>query len=403
MPTVRFFYDIACPYAYLASTQIEAICTAAGAELEWKPILLGGLYRSVGGKDHPAQSWPSAKILHNERDMARQAECFGVTLQRPDCYPQRTVEAQRLLLAAPLSIRPQLTHRLYQAYWVEGQAIGQREVLEPIASEFGMELSAIDDPGIKEALIQATEEAKDLGMFGVPSMQVGDTFYWGADRLHFVARDAGCEALDPEDPYPADAPPTLDFFHDFSSPFSYLASTQIERIAKAHGAKLRYRPILLGALFKAIGTPIVPLFEMNPARQAYQKRDLFDWAKWWKVDFRFPETFPLRTVAPLRVALQAPECTPILYRAAWAEGINIGDPDALVALLNREGFDGQALLEGTQDPAIKAKLFENTQAAIENEVCGVPSFIVNDTTLFWGQDRLAMVQAALEGWRPRAG
>ena len=127
----------------------------------------------------------------------------------------------------------------------------------------------------------------------------------------------------------------MDFFHDFSSPFSYLASTQIARIAKAHGAKLRYRPILLGALFKAIGTPNVPLFEMNPARQAYQKRDLFDWAKWWEVDFRFPETFPLRTVAPLRVALQAPECTPILYRAAWAEGINIGDPDALVALLDR--------------------------------------------------------------------
>ena len=73
-------------------------------------------------------------------------------------------------------------------------------------------------------------------MFGVPSIQVGDTFYWGADRLHFVARDAGCESLDPEEPYPADTPPNLDFFHDFSSPFSYLASTQIERIAKAHGA-----------------------------------------------------------------------------------------------------------------------------------------------------------------------
>ena len=54
MKPVRFFYDIACPYAYIASTQIEAICKAASAPLEWCPILLGGLYRSVGGTDHPA-------------------------------------------------------------------------------------------------------------------------------------------------------------------------------------------------------------------------------------------------------------------------------------------------------------------------------------------------------------
>ena len=230
MKTVRFFYDIACPYAYLASTQIEAICRAADAELEWCPILLGGLYRSVGGKDHPANSWPASKVLHNEKDMQRQAECYGVPLKRPDCYPQRTVDAQRMLLAAPAKLRAKLTHRLYRAYWVEGLPIGSREVLKHIAEEVGVDTAFLEDPRIKQALFDATKEAQDLGMFGVPSTQVGDTFYWGADRLQFVARDLGLERIVHEDsPAPSPAP-KIEFFHDFSSPFSYLAATQIERI-----------------------------------------------------------------------------------------------------------------------------------------------------------------------------
>jgi 2-hydroxychromene-2-carboxylate isomerase len=403
MPKVRFFYDIACPYAYLASTQIEAIVGSQGAELEWKPILLGGLYRSVGGKDHPASKWPASKILHNERDMARQAELFGVPLDRPACYPQRTVNTMRLLLAAPESVRPALSHRLYKAYWVEGLAVGEREVLQGIAAEFGLDIACIDGPEIKEALFGATDEAKGLGMFGVPSTQVGQTFYWGADRLDFVLRDLSNTPMIQKWPNPSPPNQELVFYHDFSSPFSYLASTQIERIAKRHCAKLVYKPILLGALFKAIGTPNVPLFEMNPARQAYQRRDLLDWAEWWGVRLEFPKVFPIRTVAALRVALQAPETTSLLYRAAWAEGVDIGDTELLSALLDRNGFNGEELLAGTQDPEIKAQLFANTQEAIDGEVCGVPSMRVNGKTLFWGQDRLRMVEMALDGWEPREG
>jgi 2-hydroxychromene-2-carboxylate isomerase len=141
MKTLQFYYDIACPYAYLASTQIEAICRATDTELQWKPILLGGLYRSVGGKDHPAASWPAAKVLHNQRDMRRQAELFGVELAKPASYPQRTVNTMRLLLAAPESIRGALTHRLYRAYWVEGQAVGERTVLAKIAAEFDLDIA----------------------------------------------------------------------------------------------------------------------------------------------------------------------------------------------------------------------------------------------------------------------
>jgi 2-hydroxychromene-2-carboxylate isomerase len=400
MKTLQFFYDIACPYAYLASTQIEAICRSTDTQLEWKPILLGGLYRSIGGKDHPAATWPAAKVLHNQRDMRRQAELFGVELAKPDSYPQRTVTTMRLLLAAPEATRAALTHRLYRAYWVEGQAVGERTVLAKIAAEFDLDIALIDGPEIKEALISATAESKDLGHFGVPSFQIADRFYWGADRVLFGARDLGCEPLDPPAPAPQDKAPTLEFFHDFSSPFSFLASTQMERIAAETGAELIYRPILLGALFKAIGTPNIPLFEMTQARQAYQLVDMKNWSEWWGEDFQFPSIFPLRTVAALRVALQAPKTTPALYRAAWVDNQDLGNPEVLQSVLNAAGFDGEALLAGTQDPAIKAQLFENTQRAVEKEVCGVPSMLVNDQVLVWGQDRLGMVEAALDGWVP---
>jgi 2-hydroxychromene-2-carboxylate isomerase len=275
--------------------------------------------------------------------------------------------------------------------------------LAQIAAEFDLDIGCIDGPEIKAALFEATATSKALGHFGVPSMQLDDRFYWGADRLHFVARDLGCEPISPIPAAPKDSPPVLEFFHDFSSPFSYLASTQMERIAAENGATLLYRPILLGALFKAIGTPNIPLFEMTPARQAHQFVDMQHWAEWWGVEIRFPSVFPLRTVAALRVSILAPETTATLYRAAWVEDQEIGDPQVLQSVLEAAGFDGAALLAGTQDPAIKAQLFENTQRAVEKEVCGVPSMLIDDKVLVWGQDRMGMVEAAIDGWQPQSG
>ena len=86
----------------------------------------------------------------------------------------------------------------------------------------------------------------------------------------------------------------LRFFHDFSSPFSYLAATQIEDVAARHGLEVDWCPILLGALFREIGTPDVPLFEMNEAKRRYMGKDLTDWSQRWRVPFRFPDRFPIR-------------------------------------------------------------------------------------------------------------
>ena len=80
----------------------------------------------------------------------------------------------------------------------------------------------------------------------------------------------------------------VDFYFDFSSPFSYLASTQIEAVAARHGAELGYRPFLLGALFKIIGAPDVPFLAMSEPKRRNFAQDLHRWADHWGVPFRFP-------------------------------------------------------------------------------------------------------------------
>jgi len=149
----------------------------------------------------------------------------------------------------------------------------------------------------------------------------------------------------------------------------------------------------------------VPLFAMNRAKQAYVGRDLEDWARWWGVDYGFPSHFPMRSILPLRLALAAPEATLPLYRAAWAEDRRIDDPESVAQVLTEAGFDAEALLSATADPAVKAALRANTEAAKVAGACGVPTFQIwsdegVDPLLVWGQDRLELVGRMLDGWRP---
>lgn len=202
---------------------------------------------------------------------------------------------------------------------------------------------------------------------------------------------------------------TIDFFHDFASPYAYLAATQIDRIAAARGATVRWRPILLGALFREIGCADVPLFEVSEAKQRYIRRDLADWAAHWGVPFRFPSHFPLRSIAPLRAALVAPELTPTLYRATWSEDQAVDDPEVLAQVIAAAGHDAASILAACSRPEIKAELRANTAAAIEAGCCGAPSMVITPAggregpILLWGQDRLDMVEDVLAGWRPHRG
>jgi len=398
---LEFYYDIVCPFAFVASTKIAALADEAGAQLVYRPILLGGVLKGIGSPTQPMEAMNAAKLRLTALDAYRQAELAGLAIDYPASHPIRTVNAMRLLTAVSPDRQAALMAVLYRAYWVEGRDVADLGVLSELAAPFGLDARAVAaDPQVRQGLFDATASAISAGVFGVPTVAVDGTLFWGADRLHLVRQALG---LGRETAPMGQGGRRVTLFHDFSSPFSYLASTQVHRIAEECGAEVELVPFLLGALFKSIGTPMVPLFTFSEARRAYQERDLRDWAAWWGVPFRFPSTFPLRTVAALRVAIQEPATTPHIYAAAWSEGRDIGDDAVLSAVLADAGFDAAALMAGTQRPEVKDRLRQNTLRAQQVGACGAPSFQVDEGPVFWGQDRLSMVRSALLGWQPARG
>ena len=137
---VEFWFDFSCPYAYLASTRVEALAARAGAELDVRPMLLGGVFRARNVPQNLSATMSPAKARHNLDDMRRAAQRAGVELRMPAGHPMRTVEALRCVLAA--GIPWPLIHRIYRAYWVENVEVSDREVL---ARLLGVEVA--DAPG----------------------------------------------------------------------------------------------------------------------------------------------------------------------------------------------------------------------------------------------------------------
>jgi 2-hydroxychromene-2-carboxylate isomerase len=198
---------------------------------------------------------------------------------------------------------------------------------------------------------------------------------------------------------------TVDVYFDYSSPFAYLGTTQIERVARETGGEVRWKPFLLGALFHAIGSPQIPLFAMPEPKQRYQRLELERWAAHWGVPFRFTTHFPLRTVDALRLTMLAPpERTSALVhrlmRAAWVDDEDLADRAVLARAARDAGVD-EALLSRTSEPEVKQALVRATDEAIAAGCPGAPCFVV-DGELYWGQDRLHFVRAALEGRPPGA-
>ena len=202
----------------------------------------------------------------------------------------------------------------------------------------------------------------------------------------------------------------LSFYFDYSSPFAYLGATQVGRVAREHDAVLIYKPFLLGGLFKAIGSPNVPLHSFPEVKQRYQRIDMQRWATHWGVRLSFPSRFPMNTVTALRMTLQVdgdalPRFMLAVFEAYWADDRDINDKDELSTIAGDVGLDGPALLEGCADPAVKDRLRQATEQAQAAGLCGAPSFLVQHDehdpgVLFWGQDRLELVERALDGWRP---
>ena len=192
---------------------------------------------------------------------------------------------------------------------------------------------------------------------------------------------------------------TIEFFWDPASPFTYLASTQINTIARDCGAELVWKPFLLGKAFEASGNrPPVSV----PAKGKHMFIDLRRWATLYGVPLQFPKSFQVNSVSPERAAIAAanagkgPEFAKALMSAHWGEGRDISQPDELKAIAASLGLDGDAILAATQDATVKDVLKANTEEAVKRGVFGAPTFFVGDE-MFWGNDRLELLRAYLKG------
>ena len=397
---VEFYFDVACPQAYLAYTQIERLEARHGAHVVMRPVSLAGLHRIwTQGEDGLQARLSPARRRMGHRDLMRQAEILQVFINESVTLdPPSSTDAMGLIVGAPAALRPTLIRNLFQVLWVDGEDIGNRGVLEWVAEISGVDPELMDRSEVRRQLEAATEAAANLGVFGVPSFRLDGRMWWGMDRMPFVeqALSGAAEAPSMEPRMGGQ----IEFFHDFASPFSYLGATQVEAFAAHHGAELIWRPILLGGLFKRIHTPIVPLSIMSRPRREYMARDLMEWAEHWRVPFQFNSHFPLNTLLALRVALAVPDLTLPLYRAAWADNRDIGQPEVIAQVIEAAGMAAEQVLRLAGEEEIKDRLRANTEAAEAMGACGVPTFRINDRLVIWGQDRFDMVSRVLGGWVP---
>jgi 2-hydroxychromene-2-carboxylate isomerase len=185
----------------------------------------------------------------------------------------------------------------------------------------------------------------------------------------------------------------LDFWYDYSSTYSYLAASRIEPLAKVAGVELRWRPFLLGPVFKGQGLNASPA-EVFPIKGRYAWRDMERLANRYGLPkFKLPEPFPTNSLLAARTALvlseaDRPAFSQAVYRAAFGEGRQMGDPALIAELLKRLGHDAQKILAATGDQATKDRLRAQTEEAQRLAMFGAPNFVTEDGELFWGNDRL---------------
>ncbi len=192
---------------------------------------------------------------------------------------------------------------------------------------------------------------------------------------------------------------TVEFFYDYSSPFSYLADCQLPAMAARRGAQISYRPAILGVLIVESGNQAPPTV---PAKMKYMNADMRRWATKLNVPFVPNPAFPVRSITLMRAALIAqdtgvfPRFHEMMWRAMWNDAANLADPAVLTEVLARADLDAAEIMRGTQNDAIKSRLKANCDEALARGAFGLPTFFV-DGDMFFGNDRLEFVDAALAG------
>nr|WP_314533740.1 2-hydroxychromene-2-carboxylate isomerase [uncultured Pseudomonas sp.] len=188
--TVEFFFDLGSPATYLAYTQLPQICQQTDSQLIYVPMLLGGVFKATGNAS-PATI--AAKGRYMFKDLDRYAKRYGVPLKFNPHFPINTLMLMRAVTGMQLR-HPERFEAfldcLFKALWVEGRSLDDLATVAAALTEHGFDpaetLALTADEEVKTALKSNTERAVQRGVFGAPSMFVGDELFFGQDRLEFV-------------------------------------------------------------------------------------------------------------------------------------------------------------------------------------------------------------------------
>lgn len=187
---VEFLFDFGSPASYLAYTQLPRLCEEAGAELVYVPMLLGGVFQATG---NASPATVPAKARHSYVDLQRFADRYGVPLAFAANFPINTLTLMRGAIGLQRR-EPQrfmdYVRAIFQAMWVEARDLSDPQVLGRTLAESGFEpqamLALVGDQEVKDALKANTEAAVKRGVYGAPTMFVGEQMFFGQDRLDFV-------------------------------------------------------------------------------------------------------------------------------------------------------------------------------------------------------------------------
>ncbi|KAJ3327229.1 hypothetical protein HDU93_002073, partial [Gonapodya sp. JEL0774] len=438
--TIEFYYNITCPWSYIASKRLEKIAQRIGVTIIYKPALLSSSFR-VSPFDVPDGPHGN-KARYLTREIGRTAKRFGVPLGFRKQHPVDSMPALSLLTSLEPGLRRQLTGTFFDAYFARGLDIGSPSILQSLVSQVLADhfdiFDGVENKKWAKALELSTEEAETRGApfspsFWVPDSRVvqGGRMFCGADRLHFM--ESAVRALNESkiDLIPAPLPRIrqgplenkrkLTFWFDFSSPWTYLGWTQLRRIVDEMGPNLELElvPTLLGIVFREIGTPVEPRKEISQQAADWSDNDMADWVSYWS---RLPDAsekenqvqlkwiggplkgkkhFPIRTPLPLRVVCLKTEWKLIdaIFKAAWVADLDISNADVLSSVLVSAGYSPE-LVHAADSAVARDALKANTTRAVVAGVCGFPTYQIDNRELIWGQDKIDVVSDILLGWNP---
>jgi len=195
---------------------------------------------------------------------------------------------------------------------------------------------------------------------------------------------------------------TLEFFFDCSSPWTYLAFTRIHDIAARAKAEIVWKPILVGGVFNAVNKDVYERrANPDPRKASYSGKDLQDWARLAGIQIGWPPVFPVRATLMMRAALAAQEKGQLIpfarkaFETYWGELKDVSQPPIVAGIAQACGLDGNAILARAENDDIKAQLRANTDELIERGGFGSPTMFVDRTDMYFGNDRLPLVEAAL--------